>query len=398
MKMWAGLLAEATSVSSEMTIDSSLIAVKACSNLVKALEDLVRKSAFDEVRDITMGVGSSVSSVVDSLNSIQKRTNSTSELLISSFNTANSLMDRLTGLLSMRLGLGQLVQVKASQMEMRVMKMSAENVEGNVSNEFEIPSFCEMAKDNCGSDRAVVVQAKVGTVAPGLDGSGTVGLSLMNEDNSLISVKNSTQFIAVKVPRPIGFKLPDFEVVNVGNISSNISNSSSDRVLLKGPFYMSAFRIEVPMSAIFVHISPMNLSLGYFFWINRGGLPYYNQTVKVYEKIEFFCPNNLRPDDENEAMFYQFFMNMSETNNFTGILGFGLREMSDDELTFNCFNLNRTHENIIEPAFREVVYFTADFRLRSFTANCLFYDETNNKWSSDGVEILEHTDNKYTHW
>jgi len=390
--MWASVLAEATSVLHEVTIDSGALAVEACSNLVTALENLAYKSALDELQQITQGMAASVGNVVGSLNGIKNTTNSTENLLIDSFNVANSLLDRLTGLLSVRLGLGQLIEVKSSQVEMRVMKMSADKVGGNVSNEVVVPGLCEMIGGDCGPYRAVVIQAKVGAVAPGVAGSGTVGLSLSNEDNSVISVGNSTRLISVKVPRPVGFSLPEFEVVNVSN--SSRGNSSSEVVLVT-----RAFRVSVPMSAVFVQVRPGDLGLGYFLWVNRGGVPLYNATVKRYERIKAFCPFELRAGAEGEAGFYQFFMNMNETSNFTGVLGVGVREMVDEEFRRHCVDggeVNGTSR--LEPVVDGNIKFTADFGLRSFTGNCLFFDEETNKWASEGVEMLEDTDHEYTHW
>jgi len=395
--MWASVLAEATSVLHEVTIESGALAVQACSNLVEALEDLASKSALDELQQITQGMAASVGNVVGSLNGIENTTNSTEYLLVDSFNVANSLLDRLTGLLSVRLGLGQLIEVKSSQVEMRVMKRSADKVGGNVSNEVVMPGLCEMVGGECGPYRAVVIQAKVGAVAPGVDGSGTVGLSLSNEDNSVISVGNLTKLISVKVPRPVGFSLPDFEVVNASN--SSRGNGSSEELLVKGPFVTRAFRVSVPMSAVFVQVRPGDLDLGYFLWVNRGGVPFYNATVKKYERIKAFCPSELRAGAEGEAGFYQFFMNMNETNNFTGVLGIGVREMVSEEFRSHCVDggeVNGTSR--LEPVVHGNIKFTADFGLRSFTGNCLFFDEETNKWASEGVEMLEDTDHEYTHW
>lgn len=120
-----------------------------------------------------------------------------------------------------------------------------------------------------------------------------------------------------------------------------------------------------------------------------------------------FCIVDLRGlqnntnNDTNEEAFYQFFSNIEETNNFTGFFGIGLREMIDEEFLIYC-SLNSSNDTNsdteIQPLVNDNINFTSNFALRVFTGNCLYYDNVNGNWISDGVEMLGDSNHLYTHW
>ena len=108
--------------------------------------------------------------------------------------------------------------------------------------------------------------------------SSTFSLKFTSEDNSEIGVKNAKEPIDFKIPRPTGFQLPDFQLVNISNMTLPPA----------APFYSFQFVIQQQMSAVFVQIKPSNLTLAYLVWTEFGSLPVLNSTRTV------LCPDDLR--------------------------------------------------------------------------------------------------------
>lgn len=214
-------------------------------------------------------------------------------------------------------------------------------------------------------------------------GSSSFALSFKSEENSEIGVTDAKEPIDFKIPRSAGFKFPEYELVN----SSNMTISPSD------PFYPFGIQVTQPMSGVFVHLKPDDLELGYFIWIGLGSVPFYDEAKKNFSDARTFCPGrDLKHGIGNET-FYQYFSNINRTANFTGFMGVGVREMTNEELISHCLK-NET----IPSAFESELNFTSDFGWRGFTANCFHFDEAIDDWVSNGVELLEDTNHEYTHW
>ena len=145
----------------------------ACSNLVESLKQLSSKSDLAEIRQTTIGVASSVSNVVGSLNAAvnsndANTTNNSSYStginlqLTASFNKANMLLDTLTGILSARLALDQNIQIETKNMHMTVKKISANDLASQNDSQISLPNFCQMMKNSSGEDdclgKVIVIQ------------------------------------------------------------------------------------------------------------------------------------------------------------------------------------------------------------------------------------------------
>ena len=93
--------------------------------------------------------------------------------------------------------------------------------------------------------------------------------------------------------------------------------------------------------------------------------------------------------------YYQMSIDQSEINGFKGFIGFGIREMNDEEYSQFC---NGNFSQIkVKPLAKNMTNFTGDFGLRIFSAACYYYDTDTGKWLSDGVEIVNDTNVHYTH-
>ena len=87
---------------------------------------------------------------------------------------------------------------------------------------------------------------------------------------------------------------------------------------------------------------------------------------------------------------------MEQVNSYQGIVGIGLRELSEEENFDICVNLSNYNETF-KSLPNKPLNFTSNFGLRLFTSGCYYYDLIENKWLSYGVEVLEETNILETH-
>jgi hypothetical protein len=85
---------------------------------------------------------------------------------------------------------------------------------------------------------------------------------------------------------------------------------------------------------------------------------------------------------------------MTQINGFRGFVGYGLRELNENETYFYCSISNK---NSLPPLIKSRINFTSDFSLRSYTSGCYYYDTDTGKWSSNGMDIYEDTNLEYAH-
>jgi polycystin 1L2 len=85
---------------------------------------------------------------------------------------------------------------------------------------------------------------------------------------------------------------------------------------------------------------------------------------------------------------------MSQVNGFKGFVGFSIREMSLNEKDSYC-TPNSSLKTL--PLIQNKVNFSSDFRIRSYSSGCFYYDLNTGKWNSDGMEIYKDTNLRQTH-
>jgi hypothetical protein len=69
-------------------------------------------------------------------------------------------------------------------------------------------------------------------------------------------------------------------------------------------------------------------------------------------------------------------------------LGFGIREMIDNETIANC-NGDIVDRNNVTINYLDKLKFKQNFSIRTFSSGCYFYDKTINYWKSDGLQVLD---------
>ena len=90
--------------------------------------------------------------------------------------------------------------------------------------------------------------------------------------------------------------------------------------------------------------------------------------------------------------YYMFFQNMSQINGFMGFVGYSLRELNENETNLYC-----VQNQLAIPLTQSKLNLTSDFKIRSYTSGCYFYDINTGKWSSRGVDIHKDTNLKQIH-
>jgi len=81
---------------------------------------------------------------------------------------------------------------------------------------------------------------------------------------------------------------------------------------------------------------------------------------------------------------------MTQINGFMGFVGYGIRELSQNENDLYC--PNKTF-----PSIQSEVNFTSDFMIRSYSSGCYYFDTDTGKWSSNGMDIYQDTNLEKTH-
>jgi len=81
---------------------------------------------------------------------------------------------------------------------------------------------------------------------------------------------------------------------------------------------------------------------------------------------------------------------MTQINGYKGFVGYGIRELSQNENDLYC--PNKTF-----PSIQSEVNFTSDFMIRSFSSGCYYFDTDTGKWSSNGMDIYKDTNLEKTH-
>jgi hypothetical protein len=85
---------------------------------------------------------------------------------------------------------------------------------------------------------------------------------------------------------------------------------------------------------------------------------------------------------------------MTQINGFKGFVGYGIRELSQNEMNLYC--LYRSSSNTF-PTIQSEFNFTSDFMIRSYSSGCYYFDTNTGKWYSNGMDIYEDTNLEKTH-
>ena len=93
--------------------------------------------------------------------------------------------------------------------------------------------------------------------------------------------------------------------------------------------------------------------------------------------------------------FYNFFLNTTEVNSFSGKCGFGLKEIDCNKISKSSLtNLDYLIKMVQE---NKAINFTDNFYTRIFSSSCYYLNTLNNMWESNGTQVMEDSTVKQTH-
>lgn len=193
-----------------------------------------------------------------------------------------------------------------------------------------------------------------------------VSLTYFNENSIKYFVNDSKSTFRFIIPLNNNSNIPRF-------VANNFSSNSTENTLS-----LNGFQLKVKNVGVQIHIKPYNNRIGYFLALKFGSNPILNSTDLSNKTIsKKFCPSGLKT--EFNETFYTLFLNVSQINNYTGYIGFGIIEI-------DCFDhsLNYTYAN--------------NYSTRVILFSCNFLsDEKNGIYSSEGMTVLETSNLTHTH-
>jgi hypothetical protein len=100
---------------------------------------------------------------------------------------------------------------------------------------------------------------------------------------------------------------------------------------------------------------------------------------------------------EGNDSYYVFFANMSNTIEFKGFIGFGIKQLNPLEFQYFCNKSNYTTEDIKEHLnLNDPSNFTMSLSTRVILSGCYYIDPNTGLYSSYGMEVLETTNTSFT--
>ena len=173
--------------------------------------------------------------------------------------------------------------------------------------------------------------------------SRTVSLSVFDHNGNEIPVRaNDSNPIEIIIPRDPNLIVPPMTLQNVTSLNSTPHQQS---------FHLHYVNLTNRLSAsVHIEIDPLNANLSYLLIYKFDGIPQMNQT----DGWTILRPSN-----------YTYFLDNQQTRNHHSLV-FGLRE------------LNSTTERF---------HFTSNYKLRIYSACCVYLDRNTNQWNADGLRI-----------
>ena len=221
--------------------------------------------------------------------------------------------------------------------------------------------------------------------------SSSIELSIYDSNGKEISIQNSKTPIDIRLPRDYASNL-SYQYINTSKLSL-----SSEAQLLP-----NSFSIKSNNASIHLQIKPLDLSISYLVLLKFGYTPILNSKKADYDFFKVLCPNSSDYVTLSNDSFYLFFLNSTQVNGFKGFVGYGIRELTPNELNTYCIpSINNTNKLSLKSppllANSNNINFTNDFLLLSYTSGCYYYESASGKWSSYGTEVVFDTNLYETH-
>ncbi len=302
------------------------------------------------------------------------------------------VLSDMTKIANMHLSINQETQIKSKGIDLNYLRASAEALKQDVllpSGSIKLPDPCSLFDNtkNC-SDRTLTqtsfemansLVGKNGKNESNIIGSKLISLSFSDGKNE-IDVKNLVEPIRISIPRDANITAPDFEYINVSNITQNTYNQLLTYVV----------NLTSPNVSIHFQLKPLNESITYLMVIKYGMLPILNKEKQIYDNFRYACNKT----QEGNESFYLMFSNIAANLNQTTMVGIGFRELNEFENEMFC--INRTNLTDKPQLLSYHPAFSSDIYIRFYASGCYYLDTATGLWSSEGVDVLEETNSSMT--
>ena len=189
--------------------------------------------------------------------------------------------------------------------------------------------------------------------------SRAISLTLLDSRGQRIPLKTSKEpAIEMIIPRDSSFDIPSMFLYNVTDLNlTDLRVFNYHQIQLK------------EMSSIHIEFHPLKINLSYLF------VHHFDPSLRHIDGWKIFSPNNTSEEDH----LYRYFLDNEQTDNHQSLI-FGVRELNSTELA--RFSSIEDLLSLTEP-----VVFTSNYELRLYTSSCLYFDEENQQWKSDGMRV-----------
>ncbi len=214
--------------------------------------------------------------------------------------------------------------------------------------------------------------------------SSSISISYVDDQNNTIPVANIKA--ELWIPRSVPFVMPPFTLISTANMTLFNPNNQ-----------MNVYSITAndSCSAIFIHLKPVVLTVGYLIAFKFGDLPFLNDSLVDLHMFEIFCPDRNLTSDGNDS-FYAFHALKSQNTDHSSFYGYGIRELSLNEFADYCLG-NKTAST---PPVLPNQYNTSkanNYHIRNILGAASWIDRTTGLWSCDGTDVESDSNSTHMH-
>lgn len=328
-----------------------------------------------------------------------------------------SVINLLGSIAASHFPVGDSMEVATPNLALKIEKLKASDLQSEVQVQdakINLPTFCEMEnkpisipstkqynpsdEQNC-TNKILTLQVTIySSPVSGHNGknesriglSKALGMSLFDETGTEIKITNSKKPFEMWVPRDSN--LPNFRFIYVNVTNTTLSKNTQ--------IMPNSFVINEHNASVHIQIKPETFTpVGYIVLFKFKYTPILNSTHKDYNYWKLLCPQDMQIWNINKTnvSVYNFYLSPNEIKGYRGFVGYGLRELSINEMALYCSN---SSVELKEPPFmsgNDTKAFQNDYSVRVFTSGCYYYDKFSGKWNTDGVDMFYDTNLVNTH-
>lgn len=247
-------------------------------------------------------------------------------------------------------------------------------------------------------------KSSIGTLSPfgdskvssNTDMSRSVSLSVLDSNGTETRLHTiNQQTIEIRIPRDPNLLIPDMSIENVTLI---------DNRTFFNLHYVNITTSSAVSVSINLEMKPMNDNVSYLMIYRFDQSPQLNSSIRLIDGWTLFCSSSeicmqkrlviiemssfVSFTDLINDTFYRYFINNQQTNNHRSFI-FGFRQLTENELIHYCSNQSDSVSIRSPPMTNQSSRFTTNYRLRLYTSSCLYFDDQDQLWKSDGLVVRD---------